>query len=63
MAIFVVRPGMESEFISWSHDKLAGFRRPHSADVIDELPRNPSGKVLKRELRSAYWEGQDRQVH
>jgi acyl-coenzyme A synthetase/AMP-(fatty) acid ligase len=31
-------------------------------DVLAELPRNPTGKVLKRTLRQPYWEGRDRQV-
>jgi acyl-CoA synthetase (AMP-forming)/AMP-acid ligase II len=65
-AIVVLEPGAElpmSEFISWSQDKLAGYKRPQSAEVVDELPRNPSGKILKRQLRSVYWEGQDRQIH
>ena len=32
-------------------------------DFIPELPRNPSGKVLKRELRKPFWEGRERQVN
>jgi acyl-CoA synthetase (AMP-forming)/AMP-acid ligase II len=31
-------------------------------DFVDQLPRNPSGKVLKRELREPYWAGQKRRV-
>ena len=42
--------------------RIAGYKRPRSVDFIDELPRNPSGKVLKRELREPYWEGHDRRV-
>ena len=39
-----------------------GFKRPRSVDFVDALPRNPSGKVLKRELREPYWAGRDRRV-
>jgi long-chain acyl-CoA synthetase len=35
---------------------MAGFKRPRSVDVIDALPRNPSGKILKKDLRKPYWE-------
>ena len=35
---------------------------PRSVDIIELLPRNPAGKILKRELRKPYWEGRDRQV-
>jgi acyl-CoA synthetase (AMP-forming)/AMP-acid ligase II len=35
---------------------------PKSVDVLDELPRNPTGKILKKDLRKPYWEGKDRQV-
>ena len=33
---------------------LAGFKRPESVVFVDELPRNPMGKVLKRVLRERY---------
>ena len=42
--------------------ELAGYKRPRSVDFVAALPRNPSGKVLKRELREPYWAGQTRRV-
>jgi long-chain acyl-CoA synthetase len=65
-AIVIRKPGMElsaDELIQWSKDKLAGFKRPHSVDFVETIPRNPSGKILKKELRAPYWAGQERRVH
>jgi acyl-CoA synthetase (AMP-forming)/AMP-acid ligase II len=64
-AIVVVRPGMTAtaeELIAFCRDQLGGFERPRSVDVVAELPRNPSGKVLKRVLREPYWTGHQRRV-
>ncbi len=49
--------------ISWARERIAGFKVPKSVDVIPELPRNASGKILRRELRAPYWEGKDRAVN
>jgi acyl-CoA synthetase (AMP-forming)/AMP-acid ligase II len=49
--------------ISWARERIAGFKVPKSVDVIPELPRNASGKILRRELRVPYWEGKDRGVN
>jgi long-chain acyl-CoA synthetase len=65
-AIVVRKPGTEltgQELIEWSRDRLAGFKRPRSVDFVDAIPRNPSGKILKRQLREPYWAGQDRRVN
>jgi acyl-CoA synthetase (AMP-forming)/AMP-acid ligase II len=39
---------------------LAAYKCPKTVDVMDELPRNPTGKILKKDLRKPYWEGRDR---
>ena len=57
-AIAVRRPeaaGLtEDAVIEWSRQHLAGYKRPRSIDFVETIPRNPSGKVLKRELRERY---------
>jgi len=61
-AVVVRRPGStltEDELVAWAKDKVAGFKRPRSVDFADELPRNPSGKLLKRVLREPYWTDAD----
>ena len=52
----------EEDMIEFCRTKLGGYKVPRSVDYIEMLPRNPSGKVLKRELREQYWKGQDRRV-
>ncbi len=49
--------------IAWARERIAGFKVPKSVDVIPELPRNASGKILRRELRAPYWEGKERGVN
>ncbi len=65
-AIVIRKPDSDltaEELIDWSKDKLAGFKRPHSVDFVEVIPRNPSGKILKKDLRAPYWVGHERAVH
>ncbi len=65
-AIIVLKPGMEvtpAEIISHSKALLAGYKCPTSVDYIETLPRNPTGKVLKKDLRAPYWEGRERNIN
>lgn len=55
-AVVVRRPGASvsaEEIVSWCRASLAGFKKPRAVHFVDELPKNASGKVLKRELRRA----------
>jgi fatty-acyl-CoA synthase len=64
-ACVVAKPGMavdEAEVIAWARERIAAFKAPKSVDVIPVMPRNASGKILRRELRAPYWEGQERRV-
>jgi fatty-acyl-CoA synthase len=44
----------EDELISWIRDRIAHFKCPRRVEFVDALPRNATGKLLKRELRAAY---------
>lgn len=54
-----VEPG---ELIAHCDGRLAKNKWPRSIDFLAELPRNPTGKILKRELRAPYWAGRDRAI-
>jgi acyl-CoA synthetase (AMP-forming)/AMP-acid ligase II len=65
-AVVVRRAGTtlsEATLIEWSRNKLAGFKRPRSVDFVEALPRNASGKLLKRTLREPYWASYARRVN
>ena len=65
-AIVVKKPGVEAvpaEIIAFARERIAGYKLPKSVDFIEALPRNPSGKVLRKDLRKPYWEGRARQVN
>jgi long-chain acyl-CoA synthetase len=51
-----------ADLIAFAREHLAHYKCPTSVDVVDQLPRNPSGKLLKRELREPHWEGHDRRI-
>jgi long-chain acyl-CoA synthetase len=65
-AVVVRKPGADlsaGELIEWARERIAGYKLPKSVDFVDTLPRNPTGKILKRELRKSYWGGKERQVN
>ena len=65
-ACVVVKAGeslTEADLITHARALIAGYKCPKSVDFIPALPRNPSGKILRRELRAPYWVGKDRAVN
>ncbi|RJR49166.1 MAG: long-chain-fatty-acid--CoA ligase [Desulfobacteraceae bacterium] len=65
-AIVVLKAGAqvsEDQLIELCRQKLAAYKKPRSVEFVGDLPRNPTGKVLKRVLREKYWGGQQRMVH
>jgi acyl-CoA synthetase (AMP-forming)/AMP-acid ligase II len=65
-AVVVLRPGRQTtaaDIIGFTRTRIAAFKTPKSVDFIDALPRNASGKILRRLLRDPYWAGKERQVN
>jgi fatty-acyl-CoA synthase len=65
-AIVVMKPGKTAnatDIINFTRERIAGYKTPKSVDFIEALPRNPSGKILRRHLRDPYWAGQEKQVN
>ncbi len=64
-ACVVLKQGVDATgeaIIEWMRERLAHFKCPRSIDFVETIPRNPSGKILKRILREPYWKGQQRQI-
>lgn len=64
-AAVVLKPGQqvsEDELIAYCREHLAGYKRPTQVGFLTALPRNASGKVLKKDLRAPFWEGRQRSI-
>ncbi|MFJ4348666.1 AMP-binding protein [Pseudomonas sp. NPDC089401] len=64
-AVVVLKPGMqlsEAEVIERCGRALAGFKKPRAVDFVEELPKNPNGKVVRRLVRDAYWQHSERRI-
>ena len=53
---------LASELIAHVRRHLAGYKAPRSVEFDTQLPRTPTGKLLKRQLRDPYWEGSGRTI-
>lgn len=65
-AVVVLKEGANvtaDELVAFARERIAAYKLPKSVDFVAELPRNPSGKILKRELREPYWREMQRNVN
>ncbi len=65
IAVVVAESGAtlsENEIIEFARKHVARFKCPKSVDIVESIPRNPSGKILKKVLRAPFWEGHDRKI-
>lgn len=65
-AIVALKPGASADpadIIAFARTRIAAFKAPKTVDFIEALPRNASGKILRRVLREPYWAGRDRAVN
>lgn len=65
LAFVVARPGMTltvDELIEFCREQIAGYKIPRQLEIVEELPRNPSGKILKKILREPYWRDAGREI-
>lgn len=64
-AVVVAKPGAEvgeADLIAYARERIAGYKCPKSVDFVEALPRNATGKLLKRELRKPYREAAERKA-
>jgi acyl-CoA synthetase (AMP-forming)/AMP-acid ligase II len=65
-AVVVLRTDAEvsaDDIIAWTRQRIAAYKCPRSVEFIAALPRNATGKILRRQLREPYWQGRERAVN
>jgi len=63
LALVVLKPGAdltEAELLAWTNERVGRQQRLTGVEFRPFLPRNPNGKLLKRELRAPYWSDEKR---
>ena len=64
-AVVQLRNGDEATsegMIQWVAERLADYKKPKSVEFVESLPRDQSGKIMKRYLRDRYWAGQQKKI-
>ena len=53
---------LSEELLEFMQEKIAKMKLPKSFDFIEQMPRDPNGKLYKRNLRTPYWQGHDKKI-
>ena len=53
---------LEEKLLAFCLEHLAKYKCPRSIDFVEEMPRDPNGKLYKRVLRDPYWKGRERAI-
>jgi acyl-CoA synthetase (AMP-forming)/AMP-acid ligase II len=64
-AFVAPRPGAEAteaELIEFARGRLAAYKVPKAVRFIEQIPKSPVGKLLRRALRDPLWEGRERRI-
>lgn len=67
-AVVALRPGLQPssalarELIDFTRERLAHYKCPRSVDFVDSLPRSPTGKLSRKQVRARYWEATGREL-
>lgn len=64
-AFVVLKDGMkatEEEIIGLCKENIASYKKPKSVEFLEQLPKSPTGKILKRVIREEYWQGRGTRV-
>lgn len=64
-AVIELKPGYSvtsEEIIALCKSRVGSIKAPKSIDFVETLPRSPAGKVMRKNVRQRYWEGQQRRV-
>jgi fatty-acyl-CoA synthase len=65
-ACVVLKPGVQASavaIVEFMRARMAHYKCPSSVDFMEAIPRNPTGKILKRVLREPYWRGRERRIN
>jgi fatty-acyl-CoA synthase len=66
--VVALRPGLQPssalarELIDFTRERLAHYKCPRSVDFVDSLPRSPTGKLSRKQVRARYWEATGREL-
>ena len=50
------------DLLTFTRERIAGYKCPRTIDFADDLPRLPTGKIQRRLVRDPYWAGRDKSI-